>query len=59
MTLVFLLTGSCQVTPDIYGGGSGSLTATTSMLYIPSTAESSSWTPSWNQRTCGPSSSPG
>jgi hypothetical protein len=52
VTLVFLLTGSCQVTPDIYGGGSGSLTATTSMLYIPSTAENATWTPADPENTC-------
>jgi len=52
ITLVFLLTGSCQVTPDMYSGGSGSLTATTSMLYIPSTAESATWTPAVPEFAC-------
>jgi hypothetical protein len=53
VTLVFWLGGSCTVTPDIYGGGSGSLVAgNSSMLYIPSTAENPSWTPADPESGC-------
>jgi hypothetical protein len=53
VTLVFLLTGSCTVTPAMYGtGGPTAMPATTSMLYIPSTAESSTWTPAVPEFAC-------
>jgi hypothetical protein len=54
ITLVFMLTGSCTLTPNIYGTGSGpvAIPANTSMLYIPSTCENSSWTPANGEYTC-------
>ncbi|MCI4370546.1 MAG: hypothetical protein L3J81_04365, partial [Thermoplasmata archaeon] len=53
ITLVFLLTGSCTVTPDMYGAsGPVAFPANTSMLYIPSTLENGSWTPAQPEYTC-------
>jgi hypothetical protein len=50
VTIAFLLTGSCAVTAQMYGGtaaapGVTAFPAQTQMLYIPSTAEDPTWTP--------------
>ena len=54
ITLVFQLTGSCTLTPNMYGTGSGPvpIPANTSMLYIPSTAENPSWAVGQPESTC-------
>src|SRR5271154_577493 len=43
ITLVFLLTGSCTIVPEIYAGTP--IPKNTNMLYIPSTAENPSYNP--------------
>jgi hypothetical protein len=50
VTLVYQLTGSCTLTPNVYNGVS--IPANTSMFYIPSTAENPTWTPSMAENTC-------
>jgi hypothetical protein len=50
ITLVFQLTGSCTLSPALYNATP--LPANTSMLYIPSTQENPSWTPSDPEATC-------
>ncbi len=50
ITITFELTGSCTVTPNLYEGTP--LPKNTNMLFIPSTAECPSWTPSDPELTC-------
>jgi hypothetical protein len=50
ITLVFWLTGSCTLTPNLYNGTP--IAAGQVMQYIPSTAEDGAWTPASAERTC-------
>src|SRR5580658_7899699 len=50
ITLVYELTGSCTVTPDLYAGTP--IPVNTSMLYIPSSKEAPNWTPSDPEYPC-------
>ncbi|HEY2512263.1 MAG TPA: hypothetical protein VGI39_15455, partial [Polyangiaceae bacterium] len=50
ITIAFQLTGSCTLTPNLYNGVA--IPKNTNMLYIPSTAENPSWTPTQPERTC-------
>jgi hypothetical protein len=50
ITLVFELTGSCTLTPNLYDGVP--IPKSTNMLYIPSTAENATWDPSQPEETC-------
>jgi hypothetical protein len=54
ITIIFQLTGSCTLSPNIYGTGSGPvpIPANTVMSYIPSTAENPSWAPGMPEPTC-------
>jgi hypothetical protein len=50
ITIVYWLTGSCTLTPNLY---SGTPIATGQVMdYIPSTAEDPTWTPASAERTC-------
>lgn len=50
ITVVFWLTGSCALTPNLYAGNA--LAAGQVMQYIPSTAENPSWTTAQAESTC-------
>jgi hypothetical protein len=50
ITLAFQLTGSCVLTPNLYNATP--IPKNTTMLYVPSTAEDPSWTPTEAERTC-------
>jgi hypothetical protein len=50
ITLVFELTGSCTLTPNLYSGTP--IAAGQVMDYIPSTAEDGAWTTASAERTC-------
>jgi hypothetical protein len=50
ITIAFQLTGSCTLTPNLYAATP--IPKNTNMLYIPSTAESPSWTTADPERTC-------
>ncbi len=50
ITLVFSLTGSCTLTPNMYTGVK--IAPNTVMDYIPSTAENAAWTPAMAESTC-------
>jgi hypothetical protein len=50
ITIVYWLTGSCTLTPNLYGGTP--IAAGQVMNYIPSTAENPSWTPKDAESTC-------
>jgi hypothetical protein len=50
ITIVYWLTGSCTLTPNLYEGNP--IAAGQLMNYIPSTAENSSWTPANAESTC-------
>jgi hypothetical protein len=50
VTAVFLLTGSCTLTPNTYM--QTAIPASTQMLYIPSTAENPAWTTAMPENTC-------
>jgi hypothetical protein len=50
ITLAFNLTGSCTLTNDIYTGAK--MVPNGTLKYVPSTAESPSWTPSQAEATC-------
>ncbi len=50
ITLVFQLTGSCTLSPDVYNAVP--IPVNTSMLYIPSTKENAAWTASDPEATC-------
>jgi hypothetical protein len=50
LTIVFELTGSCTLTPNLYNNTP--IPKNTSMLYIPSTAENPTWTTADPEATC-------
>jgi hypothetical protein len=50
ITIVYQLTGSCTLTPNLYQGTA--IPKNTNMLYIPSTAENPSWTTANPEQTC-------
>ena len=50
ITIVFWLTGSCTLTPNLYQGSP--IAAGQVMNYIPSTAENPAWTTADAERTC-------
>ncbi len=50
VTLVFSLTGSCTLTSDLYGGSN--IAGSTTLKYIPSTAENPSWTTAQTESNC-------
>jgi hypothetical protein len=50
ITIAFQLTGSCTLSPSLYAGTP--IPKNTNMLYIPSTAESPSWTTANAELTC-------
>jgi hypothetical protein len=50
ITVVYWLTGSCMLTPNLYDGAP--IAAGQVMNYIPSTAEDPSWTPANAANTC-------
>jgi hypothetical protein len=50
ITIVYWLTGSCTLTPNLYDGTP--IAAGQVMNYIPSTAENPSWTPMDAENTC-------
>jgi hypothetical protein len=50
ITIAYQLTGSCTLSPNLYQGTP--IPKNTNMLYIPSSAEDPSWTPSKPERTC-------
>ncbi len=50
VTIVYQLTGSCTLTPNLYSGVA--IPANTNMLYIPSTAENGAWTTANPESTC-------
>jgi hypothetical protein len=50
VTLVFLLTGSCMLTPNLYDGTA--IAPGQVMKYIPSTAENPGWMPTNAESTC-------
>ena len=50
ITIAFQLTGSCTLSPNLYQGTP--IPTNTSMLYIPSTSENPSWTPTDPELTC-------
>ena len=50
ITIVFQLTGSCTLAPNLYAGTA--IPKNTNMLYIPSTAENPSWTTADAEDTC-------
>lgn len=50
VTLAYQLTGSCTLAPNLYQGTP--IPKSTNMLYVPSTAEDSTWTTSQPERTC-------
>jgi hypothetical protein len=55
ITIAFQLTGSCTLSPNLYNATP--IPANTNMLYIPSTAEDPSWTPTNAEKTCTTSAS--
>ena len=57
ITLAFQLTGSCTLSPNLYGGTP--IPKNTNMLYIPSTAESPTWTVADAESVCTTSSTAG
>ncbi len=57
IALVFELTGSCTLSPNLYAGTP--IPVNTNMLYIPSTAEDASWTTADPERTCATDSDKG
>lgn len=50
ITIAFELTGSCTLSPNLYNATP--IPKNTNMLYIPSTAENPSWTPTDAELTC-------
>jgi hypothetical protein len=50
ITIVYLLTGSCTLTPNLYDGNP--IAAGQVMNYIPSTAENPGWTTAMAENTC-------
>jgi hypothetical protein len=50
ITIVYQLTGSCTLTPNLYNGVA--IPKNTNMLYIPSTAENGSWKTTDPELTC-------
>jgi hypothetical protein len=50
ITLAFQLTGSCTLSPNLYDATP--IPKNTNMLYLPSTAENPTWTPSDAELTC-------
>jgi hypothetical protein len=50
VTIVFELTGSCTLTPNLYNASP--IAAGQAMLYVPSTAENPNWTTAQAESTC-------